>query len=115
MGTRELYEYLEKYNLVLDQQFNGLLHHFPKKQWSKFITKDNHKLASPEAVDLLDKMLIYDHTERILPLEALQHPYFNDVLELWDAIEKGTCSFLSGSEQAEYYDIISRRQQEDRN
>jgi casein kinase II subunit alpha len=98
MGTQELYEYLEKYNLTLDSKFHGLLHHFPRKPWSKFITQDNYKLACPNAVDLLDKMLVYDHAKRILPLEAMAHPYFEPVLQLWDDIERGSCSFDEGSE-----------------
>jgi len=57
--------------LYLDKGYNGLLEHFNKKPWSKFITIDNHKVASPQAMDLLSKMLLYDHAERILPSEAL--------------------------------------------
>lgn len=32
-----------------------------------------------EAIDLLGKMLKYDHAERITPREAMEHPYFKPV------------------------------------
>lgn len=51
-------------------------HSYPKKPWSKFITPDNQALCPPEALDLLSKMLVYDHAERITPKDAMLHPYF---------------------------------------
>lgn len=52
---------MEKYNIELDNQFDGLLGSYTKKPWSVFINKKNRKLATPDALDLLDKMLRYDH------------------------------------------------------
>ena len=37
----------------------------PKKPWTKFITSANQALVTPEALDLLGKMLLVDHDERI--------------------------------------------------
>jgi len=53
---------------------------YPKKQWSYFITKENQHLCSPDALDFLDKLLRYDHQERITAKEAMEHPYFASVL-----------------------------------
>ena len=36
---------------------------------------------SDEALDLLDKMLVYDRELRIAPKEAMEHEYFKPVLE----------------------------------
>lgn len=36
-----------------------------KKEWSTFITSENAHLCSPEALDLLSKMLVYDHVDPI--------------------------------------------------
>jgi len=33
-------------------------------------------LCSEEALDVLSKMLVYDHAERITPKDAMEHPYF---------------------------------------
>ncbi len=52
---------------------------YPRKPWTKFITPDNQKYVSNEAIDFLDKLLRYDHQERILPQEAMLHPYFDPV------------------------------------
>lgn len=38
MGTDDLNKYLMKYNLQLDQYFEGVLSNLPKKTWDKFIT-----------------------------------------------------------------------------
>ena len=40
------------------------------------VTPDNADLANQEALDLLDKMLVFDHAMRVLPKEAMEHPFF---------------------------------------
>ena len=79
LGTDELYKYVEKYDLTLDKNYNGILGNYPKKPWSKFINNENQNLCPPEALDLLSKMLVYDHAERITPKEAMNHPYFKEL------------------------------------
>lgn len=65
----------------LDPHFSGILNNYPKKAWHKFINNDNSMLCSNEALDLLGKMLVYDHADRILPKEAMSHDYFAPVRE----------------------------------
>lgn len=36
---------------------------------------------SEEALDILSQMLKYDHSERILPKDAMDHPYFDPIKE----------------------------------
>jgi len=79
LGTDELFDYLDKYNLELDPHFDGILGRHSRKPWSKFLNPENQHLVSPEAVDLLDKLLRYDHQERLSPTEAMVHPYFAPV------------------------------------
>ena len=81
LGTDDLYKYIEKYGLTLDNHYNGILGNYPTKPWSKFINEDNKHLCSNEAIDLLSKMLIYDRAQRITPKEAMEHPYFKSVRE----------------------------------
>jgi len=81
LGTDELLAYLGKYNLDLDPHFDGILGKYVKKPWTKFITPENQHLVSDEALSLLSKLLKYDHAERILPKEAMLHPYFAAVRE----------------------------------
>ena len=81
LGTEDLYKYIEKYGLTLDNHYNGILGNYPTKPWNKFINEENKHLCSNEAIDLLSKMLIYDRAQRITPKEAMQHPYFKSIRE----------------------------------
>ena len=80
LGTNDLYKYIEKYGLSLDN-YKGSLQNCEKKSWEKFITNENKDLCPPDAIDLLNKMLVYDRCERITPKEAMAHPYFTSVRE----------------------------------
>jgi len=84
LGTAGLHEYLEKYDLELDPQFDDMLGRHSRKPWSKFYTAENQHLVSEDAIDLINKMLVYDHSARILPKEAMLHPYFNPVHVYWE-------------------------------
>jgi len=81
LGTEELYEYLEKYQIELDPRFNDILGRHSRKRWERFVHSENQHLVSPEALDFLDKLLRYDHAERLTAREAMEHPYFAPVKE----------------------------------
>lgn len=81
LGTDELFEYLDKYDIELDPHFDGILGTHTRKPWSKFVTKENRHLVSEEALDFLDRCLRYDHQERITPKEAMSHPFFIPAVE----------------------------------
>ena len=53
----------------------------PKKDWSKYYNPADKKnnLATESAINLLNRMLVYDPAERITPREALQHEYFKEL------------------------------------
>lgn len=61
LGTEELFEYLDKYDIELDPQYDEILSRFPRKTWHSFINADNQRFVSEEAIDFLDKLLRYDH------------------------------------------------------
>ncbi|KAI9107014.1 hypothetical protein K1719_022542 [Acacia pycnantha] len=71
LGTDELNAYLNKYHLELDPQLDALVGRHSRKPWSKFINTDNQHLVSPEAIDFLDKLLRYDHQDRLTAREAM--------------------------------------------
>jgi casein kinase II subunit alpha len=79
LGTDELFAYVEKYNVTLDSHYDDIIGNHPRKPWNKFINAQNDSLVTDEAIDLLGKMLKYDHAERITPREAMEHPYFKPV------------------------------------
>ncbi|XP_048436292.1 casein kinase II subunit alpha-2-like isoform X1 [Pyrus x bretschneideri] len=79
LGTEELKAYLNKYNLVLDPQLEALVGRHNKTPWSRFINAGNQHLVSPEAIDFLDRLLRYDHQERLTAREAMDHACFSQV------------------------------------
>lgn len=95
LGTEELYEYLDKYQIPLDPRFNDILGRHSRKRWERFVHAENQHLVSPEALDFLDKLLRYDHQERLTAREAMDHPYFNPVKEAAAAKAVSTSSSSS--------------------
>ncbi|KAJ8248823.1 hypothetical protein GJAV_G00228130 [Gymnothorax javanicus] len=79
LGTDELFGYLRKYHIELDPRFKDLLGQQTRKRWEQFVQSENQHLVSPEALDLLDKLLRYDHQQRLTATEAMEHPYFYPV------------------------------------
>jgi mitogen-activated protein kinase 7 len=66
--------------------------------------------ASPQAIDLLSKLLVFDPKKRLTAEQALEHPYMQ---ELHDAEDEPTCAsvFDFGFEKEstsvdEYRDLI---------
>ena len=45
------------------------------------MTEENSRHVSDEALNFLDKLLRYDHQERLTPREAMVHEYFLPVVE----------------------------------
>lgn len=82
LGTDGLHSYLKKYETTLPSEYFNVLGVYPRKPWSAFITSENKKFAIPEVVDLIDKLLKYDHLERLTAKEAMAHPYFDEVRDL---------------------------------
>uniref|UniRef100_A0A8D0B720 non-specific serine/threonine protein kinase n=2 Tax=Perciformes TaxID=8111 RepID=A0A8D0B720_SANLU len=81
LGTDELFGYLRKYHIELDPRFKDLLGQQSRKRWEQFVQTENQHLVSPEALDLLDKLLRYDHQQRLTATEAMEHPYFYPVIK----------------------------------
>merc|ERR1712107_1003 len=81
LGTEELYEYLDKYQIELDPRFSDILGRHSRKRWERFVHSENQHLVSPETLDFLDKLLRYDHQERLTAMEAMEHAYFFPVVK----------------------------------
>ncbi|ETO21271.1 hypothetical protein RFI_15933 [Reticulomyxa filosa] len=62
-------------------KFAGGLQRCQKKEFIKFVNQDNKQYISTEALDLTDRLLRYDHQDRLSPREAMKHPYFDPVHE----------------------------------
>ena len=99
LGTEDLFDYLDKYDIELDAQYDDILSRYPKKPWHSFINAENQRFVSNDAIDFLDKLLRYDHQvrfttykqtgrtrkltcapqERLTAEEAMGHSYFAPV------------------------------------
>ena len=51
----------------------------PRKPWKSFVNSQNKHLATDEAIDFLDKLLRYDHAERLTAREAMSHTFFDSL------------------------------------
>ncbi|KPP62290.1 casein kinase II subunit alpha-like [Scleropages formosus] len=78
LGTDDLYDYIDKYNIELEPRFNDILGRHSRKRWERFVHSENQHLVSSEALDFLDKLLRYDHQSRLTAREAMEHPYFRE-------------------------------------
>ena len=83
LGTEDLYTFLDKYGVQLDPALRKALGKRKKRGVQAQITERNEHLADVEALDLMEKLLRYDHQERLTSREALEHPFFNAV-RTWD-------------------------------
>ena len=105
LGTERLWEYLDRYGIKLDARFDQILRRgvieyraYPSfvfcarhaasdtplaaaKPLHKFVTAENQRYVTEEALDFLDKLLRYDHQERLTAKEAMAHPYFAPIRE----------------------------------
>ncbi|EAX97578.1 CMGC family protein kinase [Trichomonas vaginalis G3] len=79
LGGKVLENYLEKYGIPLPDYLQTSIFRLKPKKWQSFVNYDNQSLATPDAIDLIDKCIRFDHTERITAAEALAHPYFDSV------------------------------------
>jgi len=77
LGTQGLEDYLTKYGIKLDSEFEGILPKHDKVPWETLVTPKNKHLANSPAIALLDKMLCYDHYMRPTAAEAMGDPYFD--------------------------------------
>lgn len=57
LGTDELYEYLDRYDLELDSHYDGVIGRHARKPWAKFSTAENSHLVSGDVIDLIDHLL----------------------------------------------------------
>ncbi|XP_078092986.1 casein kinase II subunit alpha isoform X3 [Mustelus asterias] len=90
LGTEDLYDYIDKYNIELDPRFNDILGRHSRKRWERFVHSENQHLVSSEALDFLDKLLRYDHQTRLTAREAMEHPYFYAIVK--DQSRMGSCA-----------------------
>jgi len=76
LGTEALLDYLKKYKIMLDPKYDNLLATFARRRWGSFVNSRNKHLCTDDVLDLLSKLLVYDHCERLTAKEAMDHKFF---------------------------------------
>lgn len=76
LGGDKIMNYVKKYELSVSKDVAMQVSNAKAKPWSKWIDK-KRKVVTPEALDLLEKMLTVDHEMRPTAEEALKHPFFD--------------------------------------
>ena len=82
MGTDKLRDYLRKYKLNLPKECAKVIKPTAQIPFAEYVNKRNEDRVSQEAIDLLEKMLVYDKNERITPRDAMNHPFFDPIKNL---------------------------------
>ena len=112
MGTNDLDEYLNKYKIDLEDEFDDILRTYPRKRWSHFTNSQNRHLVSDDVLDFLDKCLVYDHViftqaQRITPKEAMEHNYLKPVADMYKRLEQNR-DYPKSSQEFETYSILKQ-------
>lgn len=81
LGTKAFYSYIRSYDIEYKPHPKLMISTKPKS-FRAFITPENINLVFPEGIDLLNKILKYNHSERLVAKEAKEHGYFNPVRHL---------------------------------
>jgi len=89
LGTPDLKTYVSRINATIlpdvrkvltkcEAQERGRVGKNMRVPWMSFRSAGT-PVPSPESLDLLDKLLVYDHDARLTAKEAMQHPFFDVV------------------------------------
>ena len=88
LGKNDLDAYCKECQITLKENVQNVitkytLRHNPlgkRKPWLTMLPKDGGcPIPSKNALDLLDKLLVYDHNKRLTAKEAIYHPFFDPV------------------------------------
>lgn len=81
LGTTKLKQYVDKFKDDMDLTVMNDVGNYGPRSFRDYINESNAHMMEPALIDLLDKMLVYDHTKRPTAQVALNHAYFNEVRE----------------------------------
>jgi len=81
MGTQGLLNYIEDYNIDNERTdvLYDILPNFKRISWKHCVKKSFPRFATKNSLDLVDKLLRYDHASRLTAKEAMCHTFFADV------------------------------------
>lgn len=75
-GSESILTWAKKWGVRLSDKQRKAIGRHPAVPLKHFRSEENEWLCCDEAIDLCERMLVVDHSERITVEAALQHPYF---------------------------------------
>ena len=81
IGGKQMIEYAEKYDIRLPSSVKSNISGLTGPNWDRYINDSNRDICTPEAIDLLNKMLTVDHNLRPSAEEVMMHPFFKKYLD----------------------------------
>ena len=79
MGSQDILNWGSKYKIKIGQRKTDRITKYNKRPFDYLIPDSREKFKDPDALDLVSKMLVVDHKERISADEALNHPFFDKI------------------------------------
>ena len=71
--------YCKKMSVQLTPELQKAVEDFPvRRPWVSLVPRGGPD-PDRQGLDLLDKLLVYDHTHRLTAAEAMNHSFFDDV------------------------------------
>jgi casein kinase II subunit alpha len=89
-GSEALLRYLKRHKIELPAEVRSLVTFESKKDLRMYLSRDSQELATSDALDLIEKLLVLDHTDRVLAKEAMEHAYFDPVREVMRKVSAGS-------------------------
>ena len=89
LGYGKFKNYCEKYGVELKGKMIKKMDNYSGVKWEDFDIELTNVQQYKDAFNLLDKLLEYDHNERILPRDALKHRFLADVSDEMDIDSSG--------------------------
>jgi casein kinase II subunit alpha len=107
LGTADLHAYISKAKIQVTPEIRKVIAKYTlrggsKKEWSSLAESLNDYTPSQDGLDLLSKLLVYDHNVRLTAKEAMEHAFFDSVRDRVDRqIQLQTRGLLGGGLQQE--------------
>nr|CDS32482.1 kc2a neucr casein kinase II alpha chain [Hymenolepis microstoma] len=79
LGTSKLYRFMMRVVITIDPASIIGTTDLPVTPWQSFVNDKNKEFATEDAIDLIDKLLVYDHNRRLNVKKAMEHPFFHPV------------------------------------
>lgn len=61
LGSQDFFDFCTKYDVSIPPPLFKKLYGYQRQPLERFINDENRELAIPEAIDLLNKIFVYDH------------------------------------------------------